>query len=96
MVQLSHPYMITVKTIALPRQTFVVKVMSLLFNTQSSSDRLSFLCPKSLWTVTAVMNLEDTSLWKERSKEKPRQRQEQQVNLGEAKSDISTQTVRTN
>ena len=32
MVQLSHPYMITVKTIALPRQTFVVKVMSLLFN----------------------------------------------------------------
>ena len=32
MVQLSHPYMTTVKTIALPRQTFVVKVMSLLFN----------------------------------------------------------------
>ena len=31
-VQLSHPYMTTGKTIALPRQTFVVKVMSLLFN----------------------------------------------------------------
>ena len=31
-VQLSHPYMITGKTIALTRQTFVVKVMSLLFN----------------------------------------------------------------
>ena len=31
-VQLSHPYMITVKTIALTRQTFVGKVMSLLFN----------------------------------------------------------------
>ena len=31
-VQLSHPYMITGKTIALTRQAFVGKVMSLLFN----------------------------------------------------------------
>ena len=31
-VQLSHPYMSTGKTIALTRQTFVGKVMSLLFN----------------------------------------------------------------
>ena len=31
-VQLSHPYMTTGKTIALTRQTLVVKVMSLLFN----------------------------------------------------------------
>ena len=31
-VQLSHPYMTTGKTIALARQTFVGKVMSLLFN----------------------------------------------------------------
>ena len=31
-VQLSHPYMTTEKTIALTRQTFVVKVMSLLSN----------------------------------------------------------------
>ena len=31
-VQLSHPYMTTEKTIALTRQTFVGKVMSLLFN----------------------------------------------------------------
>ena len=31
-VQLSHPYMTTVKTIALTRQTFVGKVISLLFN----------------------------------------------------------------
>ena len=31
-VQLSHPYMITGKTIALTRRTFVNKVMSLLFN----------------------------------------------------------------
>ena len=32
MVQLSHPYRTTGKTIALTRWTFVVKVMSLLFN----------------------------------------------------------------
>src|SRR5574340_1810480 len=32
MVQLSHPYMTTGKTIALTRQTFVGKVMCLLFN----------------------------------------------------------------
>ena len=32
MVQLSHPYMTTSKTIAFTRQTFVGKVMSLLFN----------------------------------------------------------------
>ena len=32
MVQLSHPYMTTGKTIALTRQTLVGKVMSLLFN----------------------------------------------------------------
>ena len=32
MVQLSHPYMSTGKTIALTRRTFVDKVMSLLLN----------------------------------------------------------------
>jgi len=32
MVQLSHPYMTTGKTIALTRRTFIGKVMSLLFN----------------------------------------------------------------
>ena len=31
-IQLSHPYMTTGKTIALIRRTFVSKVMSLLFN----------------------------------------------------------------
>ena len=36
-VQLSHPYMITGKTIALTRWTFVGKVMSLLFNMLSWS-----------------------------------------------------------
>ena len=35
MVYLSHPYMATGKTIALTRQTFVGKVMALLFNTLS-------------------------------------------------------------
>ena len=35
MVQLSHPYMTIRKTIALTRQTFVGKVMSLLANTLS-------------------------------------------------------------
>ena len=36
MIQLSHPYMTTGKTIAFQTiQTFVSKVMSLLFNTQS-------------------------------------------------------------
>ena len=35
-VQLSHPYMITGKTIALTRSTFVDKVMSLLFNMLSA------------------------------------------------------------
>ena len=34
-VQLSHPYVTTEKTIALTRQTFVGKVMSLLFNVLS-------------------------------------------------------------
>ena len=35
MVQPSHPYMTTGKTITLTRQTFVGKVMPLLFNTLS-------------------------------------------------------------
>ena len=41
-VQLSHPYMTTGKTIALTRRTFVGKVMSLLFNTISRLVILSF------------------------------------------------------
>ena len=36
-VQLSHPYMTTGKTIALTRRTFVGKVMSLLFNMLSAA-----------------------------------------------------------
>ena len=52
MVQLSHPYMITGKTIALSRWTFVGKVTSLLFNMLSRLVR-AFLprskCLLSLW-----------------------------------------------
>ena len=44
-VQLSHPYMITGKTIVLTRRTFVVKVMSLLFN--KLSRLIITLLPKS-------------------------------------------------
>ena len=43
MVQLSHPYMTTGKTIALTKWTFVGKVMSLLFNMLS---RLVITCSK--------------------------------------------------
>ena len=45
LVQLSHPYMTTGKTIALTRRTFVGKVMSLLFNMLS---RLVALVVKNL------------------------------------------------
>ena len=54
-VQLSHPYMTTEKTIALIRQTFVGKVMSLLYNMLSTlvitflprSKHLLILCLQS-------------------------------------------------
>ena len=42
-VQLSHPYMTTGKTIALTRRTFVGKVMSLLFNMLSKRLLISWL-----------------------------------------------------
>ena len=45
MVQNSHPFMTTGKTIALTRQTFVSKAMSLLFNT--------------LWKILKKMGLPD-------------------------------------
>ena len=41
-VQLSHPYVITGKTIALTRQIFVGKVMSLLGHNFSSKEQVSF------------------------------------------------------
>ena len=45
MVQLSHPYMTAGKTIALTRQTFVSKIISLLFNKLSSL--VIDFCPRS-------------------------------------------------
>ena len=48
MAQLSHPYMTTGKTIALTRQTFVGKVMSVLFNTLSRLVRAFLLRRKKL------------------------------------------------
>ena len=46
-VQLSHPYMTTGKTVALTRWTFVDKVMSLLFNMVSSL--VITLLPRSIF-----------------------------------------------
>ena len=51
-VQLSHPYMTIEKTIALTRQTFVGKVMSLLFNMLS---RLVIILPKMVILVKAMV-----------------------------------------
>ena len=61
MVQLSHPYMTTGKTIALTRQTFVGKVMSLLFNMLSrlvidSLSRSKCLLISWLQSLSAVIS----------------------------------------
>ena len=62
MVQLSHPYMTTGKTIALTRWTFVGKVMSLLFNMPSRlviaflprSKRLNFMAAVTICSDLGV------------------------------------------
>ena len=59
-VQLSHPYMTTGKTLALTRQTFVSKVMSLLFNMLSRLviaflPRSKHLLISWLWSPSAVI-----------------------------------------
>ena len=59
MVQLSHPYMTTGKTIALTRWTFVGKVMSLLFNMLSRLV-ITFL-PSSKHLLTSLI-LQNNSL----------------------------------
>ena len=51
MVQLSHPYMTTGKTIALSRQTFGGKVMSLLFNMLSGLV-LAFSCKEQVSLIS--------------------------------------------
>ena len=71
MVQLSHPYTTTGKTIALTRQTFVGKVMSLLFNMLSRSvitflprsKRLLISWPQSPSAVILESPQNKASLW---------------------------------
>ena len=53
-VQLSHPYMTTGKTTALTRQTFVDKVMSLLFNMLSRLVGHSFLAKSKSLFMSAI------------------------------------------
>ena len=67
-VQLSHPYMTTGKTIALTRRIFVDKVMSLLFNMLSRLI-ITFL-PRSqrlliswLWSLSAVILEPQNKVW---------------------------------
>ena len=50
-VQLSHPYMTTGRTIALTRRTFVAKVMSLLFN-MLSRFIIAFLPSSKLYLIS--------------------------------------------
>ena len=59
-VQLSHPYMTTGKTIALTRRTFVGKVMSLLFNMLS---RLVITClPRTKCLLMSLLRLGDKTI----------------------------------
>ena len=64
-VQLSHPYMTTGKTIALTRETFVGKVMSLLF-TMLSRLVITFLpkikCLLTSWLQSPLFMLMDASM----------------------------------
>jgi len=61
MVQLSHPYMTTGKTIALTRQTFVSKVMFLLFN-KLSRLVITFL-PKSKCLLISWLKWPSAVIW---------------------------------
>ena len=66
-VQLSHPYMTTGKTIALTRQTFVGKVMSLLFNMLSRLV-IAFL-PRSKSLLISWLQSQTPSFWSPPKKE---------------------------
>ena len=61
MVQLSHPYMTTGKTIALTRQTFVGKVISLLFNMLSRLV-IAFL-PRSKYLLISWLQSSSAVFW---------------------------------
>ena len=60
-IQLSHPYMTTGKTRALTRQTFVGKVMSLLFNMLSRSV-IAFL-PRSKCLLISWLQSPSAGIW---------------------------------
>ena len=61
-VQLSHPYMTTGKTIALTRQTFVSKIISLLFNMLSRLV-IAFL-PRSKFLLISWLQSPSAMIWK--------------------------------
>jgi len=61
MVQLSHPYMTTGKTIALTRWTFVGKAMSLLFNMLSRL-AIAFL-PRSKHILISWLQSPSAVIW---------------------------------
>ena len=63
-IQLSHPYMTTGETIALTRQTFVSKVMSLLFNMLSRLV-IPFL-PRSKHLLISWLKSPSTVIWSPR------------------------------
>ena len=62
-VQLLHPYMTTGKTIALSRQTFADKVMSLLFNMLSRLVITFFPSSKCLFNLMAAITICMQSFW---------------------------------
>ena len=64
MVQLSHPYTTTEKTIALTRRNFVSKVISLLFNTHSRLV-IAFL-PRSQHLLTLWLQSPSSVIWSPR------------------------------
>ena len=64
MVQLSHPYMTTGKTIALTRRTFVGKVMSLFFNMLSRL-AIAFL-PRSKRLLISWLQSPSAVIWSPR------------------------------
>ena len=64
MVQLSHPYMTTGKTIALTRWTFVDKVMSLLLN-MLSRFVIAFL-PRSKHLLISWLQSTSAVIWEPR------------------------------
>ena len=71
-VQLSHPYMTTGKTIALTRQTFVGKVTSLLFNIQSRLV-ITFL-PRSRCLVISWLQSPSSVMLEPKKGHRPRSR----------------------